>query len=186
MEACGSAHYWARELSGLGHRVKLLPPSDVAAYVRRNKTDAADAAAICEAATRPHLRAVAAQQAVAAQHRVRDLLVRQRTQLINALRGHLSEFGLVAARGPGGLRTLVAALAEAFDDELPGLARAALQEIVAAIEALEERLTRIDRAIVAANKESETARRLLTVPAVGPIGASAFAGLVGDPSAFRS
>ena len=102
MEACGSAHYWARELSGLGHRVKLLPPSDVAAYVRRNKTDAADAAAICEAATRPHLRAVAvkspAQQAVAAQHRVRDLLVRQRTQLINALRGHLSEFGLVAAR----------------------------------------------------------------------------------------
>jgi transposase len=190
MEACGSAHYWARELSGLGHRVKLLPPSDVAAYVRRNKTDAADAAAICEAATRPHLRAVAvkspAQQAVAAQHRVRDLLVRQRTQLINALRGHLSEFGLVAARGPGGLRTLVAALAEAFDDELPGLARAALQEIVAAIAALEERLTRIDRAIVAANKESETARRLLTVPAVGPIGASAFAGLVGDPSAFRS
>jgi transposase len=127
-----------------------------------------------------------AQQAVAAQHRVRDLLVRQRTQLINALRGHLSEFGLVAARGPGGLRTLVAALAEAFDDELPGLARAALQEIVAAIAALEERLTRIDRAIVAANKESETARRLLTVPAVGPIGASAFAGLVGDPSAFRS
>src|SRR5215216_3684181 len=97
-------------------------------------------------------------------HRVRDLLVRQRTQLINALRGHLSEFGLVAARGPGGLRTLVAALAEAFDDELPGLARAALQEIVAAIAALEERLTRIDRAIVAANKESETARRLLTVP----------------------
>jgi transposase len=190
MEACGSAHYWARALSGLGHRVKLLPPGDVRAYVRRNKTDAADAAAICEAVTRPRLRGVAvktpAQQAVAVQHRVRALLVGQRTALINALRGHLSEFGIVAARGPGGVRELVAALAEATEDELPEPAGAALKEIVAAIAALEARIARIDRAIVAANKANGTARRLLTVPAVGPIGASAFAGLVGDPSAFRS
>jgi transposase len=190
MEACGSAHYWARELSGLGHEVKLLGPGDVQAYVRRNKTDAADAAAICEAVTRPHLRAVpvksAAQQAVAVQHRVRDLLVRQRTQLINALRGHLSEFGLIAARGPGGLRALKAALAEASESALPRLAREVLEEAVSAIAALETRLARIDRAIVAANRADETARRLLTIPSVGPLCASAFAGLVADAAAFRS
>src|SRR5215210_6804283 len=155
MEACGSAHYWARELAGLGHRVKLLNPGEVKAYVRRNKTDAADAAAICEAVTRPHLRGVPvkapAQQAVGVQHRVRDLLVGQRTALINALRAHLAEFGVMAA-----------------------------------IAGLEARLLRIDREIVAANRQNETARRLLTVPAIGPIAASAFAGLVVDPLAFRS
>ena len=190
MEACGSAHYWARELAGLGHRVKLLNPGEVKAYVRRNKTDAADAAAICEAVTRPHLRGVPvkapAQQAVGVQHRVRDLLVGQRTALINALRAHLAEFGIVAARGPGGLRGLAAALAEASESELPGLAGETLREVMAAIAGLEARLLRIDREIVAANRQNETARRLLTVPAIGPIGASAFAGLVVDPLAFRS
>lgn len=190
LEACGSAHYWGRELVRLGHSVKLLPPADVQAYVRRNKTDAADAAAICEAVTRPHLRAVPLktpdQQALAAQHRVRDLLVGQRTALINALRAHLAEFGIVAARGPGGLRDLVAALAEADERALPALARTVLSDVVAAIEALERRIAGIERSIVSANKANETARRLLTIPCVGPIGASAFAGLVADAAAFKN
>ena len=190
LEACGSAHYWGRELARFGHTVKLLPPADVQAYVRRNKTDAADAAAICEAVTRPHLRAVPLktpdQQALAVQHRVRDLLVGQRTALINALRAHLAEFGLVAARGPGGLRDLVAALAEADERALPALARTVLSDVVAAIESLERRIAGIERSIVSANKANETARRLLTIPCVGPIGASAFAGLVADAAAFKN
>ena len=190
MEACGSAHYWGRELSQCGHEVKLLPPADVQAYVRRNKTDAADAAAICEAVTRPHLRAVPLktpdQQALAAQHRVRDMFVGQRTALINALRAHMAEFGIVAARGPGGVRELVAALAEADESALPALARTVLGDVVAAIESLERRINGIERSIVSANKANETARRLLTIPAVGPIGASAFAGLVADPAAFKN
>ena len=169
LEACGSAHYWGRELVRLGHTVKLLPPADVQAYVRRNKTDAADAAAICEAVTRPHLRAVPLktpdQQALAAQHRVRDLLVGQRTALVNALRAHMAEFGLVAARGPGGLRELMAALAEAGESELPALARTVLGDVVASIETLERRIAGIERSMVAANKANETARRLLVVGA---------------------
>jgi len=119
MEACATAHYWARELAKLGHTVRLMPPAYVKPYVKRGKTDAADAAAIAEAVTRPTMRFVAVktaeQQAILMLHKVRDLLIRQRTMLINALRGHLAEFGIIAARGPGGVTAAIAALHEAQD-----------------------------------------------------------------------
>ena len=128
IEACATAHHWARELTKLGHTVKLMPPAYVKPYVKRGKTDAADAEAIAEAVTRPSMRFVAVktaeQQAVLMLHKVRDLLVRQRTMLINALRGHLAEFGIIAARGPGGVTAAIAALHEA-QDGLPALARVA-------------------------------------------------------------
>src|SRR5262245_40271484 len=116
MEACATAHYWARELTTLGHEVRLMPPRDVKAYLKRNKNDAADAAAICEAVRRPTMRLVAVksaeQQGQLMQHRTRDLLMRQRTQLINSLRGHLAEFGIVAAQGDAGLKELLAIVAD--------------------------------------------------------------------------
>src|SRR5512136_2991065 len=123
MEACATAHYWARELTKLGHRVRLMPPKDVKAYVKRNKNDAADAEAICEAVRRPTMRFVpiksAEQQARLMLHRTRDLLIRQRTQLINAMRAHLAELGLVAQKGREGLQELVRTVTEAGDDRLP-------------------------------------------------------------------
>jgi transposase len=133
MKACATAHHWARELARLGHTVRLMPPAYVKPYVKRGKTDAADAEAIAEAATRPTMRFVAVktaeQQAILMLHKVRDLLVRQRTMLINALRGHLAEFGIVAARGPGGVTAAIAALHEA-QDGLPMLAKVALHGLV--------------------------------------------------------
>jgi transposase len=133
MEACATAHHWARELTKRGHTVRLMPPAYVKPYVKRGKTDAADAEAIAEAVTRPTMRFVAVkttdQQAVLMLHKVRDLLVRQRTMLINALRGHLAEFGIIAARGPGGVTAAIMALHEA-QDNLPELARVALHGLI--------------------------------------------------------
>src|SRR4029078_5787281 len=134
MEACGTAHHWARELTQLGHTVRLMPPAYVKPYVKRGKTDAADAEAIAEAVTRPTLRFVAGktvdQQSVLMLHKVRDLLVRQRTMLMNALRGHLDACGIVAARGPGGVTAAITALHEA-QDGLPALARQVLHGLIA-------------------------------------------------------
>ena len=129
MEACATAHFWARELRALGHEVRLMPPQYVKAYVKRGKNDAADAAAICEAVTRPSMRFVPVkteeQQSALLMHRARELLVRQRTQLINAVRGHLAEFGLVAARGPWNVPLLLASMGE--DQRVPEPARQVLQ-----------------------------------------------------------
>jgi transposase len=190
MEACGSAHYWARELIQLGHQARLMPPVYARAYVKRNKNDAIDAEACCEAVTRPSMRFVpvksAVQQGVVVQHRARDLLVRQRTQQINALRGHLAEFGIIAAQGPGGVRELIELLHTAAEEALPATARQALFELVEGIGKLKTQIQRLEKAILAANRESETARRLDTVPGIGPIGASAFAALVPDPGQFRA
>ena len=141
LEACPGAHYWARELQALGHEVRLLPPSEVKAYVRRGKkNDAVDAEAICEAARRPRVRSVAIksleQQASLVQHRARDLLVRQRSMLKNALRAHLAEFGVIASKGPGGFKTLLALLQSADETVLPALARETLLQMAAAIEDL--------------------------------------------------
>ena len=130
IEACGTAHFWARELTGLGHEVRIIPPAYVKPYVRRNKNDAADAAAICEAVTRPNMRFVpvktAEQQAALMLHKGRDLLVRQQTMLVNALRGHMAELGLIASQGRAKTRDLIAVI----EDVIPGLARTALMPLV--------------------------------------------------------
>ena len=189
MEACGGAHCWARELGRLGHTVRLMPPSYVKPYVRRGKTDAADAEAICEAVTRPTMRLVPAkteaQQASLVELRVRDTLVRQRTQAINALRSHLAEFGSVAAQGRR-VAELAAVVRDAGDARLPLPAREALLELVAQVEALEERVARLDRRMIRRARESETARRLATIPGIGAVGATALEGMVPDPRGFAS
>jgi transposase len=189
MEACGGAHYWARELTRLGHAVRLMPPAYVKPYVKRGKTDAADAEAICEAVTRPTMRFVPAkteaQQASLVELKVRDMLVRQRTQTINALRSHLAEYGIIAAQGRK-VSELIAVVRDGDDTRLPGLAREALGELVGQIEALEQRIARLDSRMVRHARENEVARRLASIPGIGAIGATALAGLVADPHGFAS
>jgi transposase len=190
IEACGTAHHWAREIAALGHEVRLMPAGYVKPYVKRGKTDAADAEAICEAVTRPSMRFVpvksAEQQAVLMLHRSRDLLVRQRTMLVNALRGHLGEFGVIAPQGASGVAELLAALLVEPAAPLPPLARRALGGLAAELAALDARVADIEAAILAWHKESEASRRLAAIPGVGPITASAIVASVGDPAQFRS
>jgi len=189
MEACASAHHWARELIALGHQVKLMPPAYVKAYVKRNKNDAADAEAICEAVTRPSMRFVPVkdvdQQAVLMLHRARNLLIRQRTMLVNALRAHLAEFGIIA---PQGLRH-IEQLVEAIDDEshaLPDLARSILQLIVGQLNDTQAKVMGLEARLAKWHRNNRTSRLLASVPGVGIMGASAIAATVGDPSLFRS
>jgi transposase len=190
IEACGTAHHWAREIKALGHDVRLMPASYVKPYVKRGKTDAADAEAICEAVTRPTMRFVpiktVEQQAVLMLHRTRDLLVRQRTMLVNALRGHMAELGVIAPQGISRVGDLVAALLGEDETKLPKLARYALRGLVAELEALGNRVKEIERAILAWHKDNEAGRRLATIPGVGPITASAIVATVTDPTHFHS
>ena len=189
MEACGTAHHWARELTKLGHTVRLMPPAYVKPYVKRGKTDAADAEAIAEAVTRPTMRFVAVksaeQQAVLMLHKVRDLLVRQRTMLINALRGHLAEFGIIAARGPGGVTAAIVALHET-QDSLPVLARVALHGLVDQLRIIRDEVVKLEKRIVAQHRTDDASRRLATIPGIGPITASAIAAAVPDATLFKS
>ncbi|MGE8943976.1 IS110 family transposase [Leptospira interrogans] len=191
MEACATAHYWARELTKLRHTVRLMPASYVKAYVKRSKNDAADAAAICEAVTRPSMRFVPVktieQQASLMLHRARDLLVRQRTQLINALRAHLAEAGLVAPHGVDGVKALVAIVTdEAEQYDLPETMRKALMPLVGQLKAIGDQITTLERAIHARHRASDASRRLESVPGIGVIGATAIASTVTDPSTFKS
>lgn len=189
MEACASAHHWGRELMALGHEVRLMPPAYLKPYVKRGKTDAADAEAICEAVTRPTMRFVAVktveQQAVLMLHKSRDLLVRQRTMLINALRGHLAEYGIVTRVGAGGVAASLKALHEE-QSRLPVHARSALHGIAAQLRALSSEIDRLEAQILAWHRNDETSRRLATIPGIGPITASAIAATVPDASLFRS
>jgi transposase len=189
MEACATAHYWGRELIKLGHTVKLMPPAYVKPYVKRGKTDAADAEAITEAVTRPTMRFVAVksmdQQAILMLHRVRDLLVRQRTMLINALRGHLAEFGIVTARGPAGVKAAIAEL-HATQDSLPPLAKMAFHQLIDRLESVGAEIRKMEREIVTWCRHNDASRRLATIPGIGPITASAIAAAVPDISLFRS
>ena len=189
MEACGTAHYWARELRQLGHEVRLIPPAYAKAYVRRNKNDPADAAAICEAVGRPSMRFVAIkteqQQALAGIHRVRDLLIKQRTMLRNQLRGLMAEFGIVAAKGRRGLNELLAILVDPEDRRIPSPLREGLIAIMETLRSLERKLEGIDRQMVAAGRADATCRHLITAPGYGPILSSAMAALVIDPGAFK-
>ncbi len=187
MEACATAHFWARELRSLGHEVRLMPAQYVKAYLRRGKNDAADAAAICEAVTRPSMRFVPvkgeAQQAALMLHRVRDLLVRQRTQLINAIRGHLAEFGIVEAQGPWNVARLLAGMEAA---NLPELARGLVRLLGSQLDEIELRIDEIDAQIMAWHKANPVSQRLATIPGIGPLAATAIAATVPDPAVFRS
>lgn len=190
MEACGSAHYWAREITKLGHTVKLMPPKYVKPYVKRGKSDAIDAEAICEAVQRPSMTFVGAksetQQAHAALHSVRQLLVGQRTQAINALRGHMGEFGVVAPQGLLGMEDLARIVMDREDTRLPIAARAALAMLVAQIEATSAELARIDAALKLEHRTNEASQRLETIPGVGPITASALRARIGDGKQFQN
>jgi transposase len=188
MEACGGAHFWGRELARLGHEVRLIPPAYVRPFVKRQKNDAADAEAICEAALRPTMRFVAVKseevQGAAMVFRVRELLIRQRTQAINALRGHLTEFGLVVPQGAANAARLIA-LVEDPDSGLPADAVATLKVLVVALAHLEEEIGKLDVEIARRAKENEVARRLMTVPGIGPLIATAIAVLAPPPETFR-
>jgi transposase len=190
MEACATAHYWARELAKLGHEVRLMPAKDVKAYVKRNKNDAADAEAICEAVRRPTMRFVrvksAEQQGQLMQHRTRDLLMRQRTQLINALRAHLAELGIVAAQGREGIQELLAIVADNEDQRFPIDARASVIVLAAQLEAVQTVIGAIEKRIKKQHRSNEASQRLETIPGIGVIGATAIAATVVDPTVFRS
>jgi transposase len=191
MEACGSAHHWARQVGALGHQVRLLPPAHVKPYVKRGKkNDAADAAAICEAVGRPHMQFVpvksAESQGVLLLHRARDLLVRQRTMLINALRSHLAEFGISAGQGKGNFAKLVACLEGEASETLPALAVSALRLLAAQIDDANAKIDALEKEIVDRHRSEAASRRLATIPGVGPIIASAIAASVPDAGVFTS
>ena len=190
IEACPSAHHWGRELQSLGHTVKLLPPSYVKAYLKRSKNDANDAAAICEAVARPSMRFVLLktreQQAALMLHRTRRLLVRQRTMLSNALRGHLAELGVVAAKGRNGTGELLGIIADAEDHRVPPAARAILEVLARQYSAIRVEIGLIDKSILAWHRSCEASRRLAEIPGIGPIVATALVAEVGDWQSFSS
>jgi transposase len=190
MEACATSHHWARVLRRLGHEVRLIPPSYAKAYVRRNKNDAADAAAICEAVSRPSMRFVAvkseAQQAVAGLHKARELLVKQRVMLINHLRAMLAEFGVVVGTGRQHVGKLSALLADPEERRVPAPLRETLQLLMGSLSGLERRIAVVERQLVDWGRADQRYQHLISIPGFGPILASAMAALVGDPAGFRN
>jgi len=190
MEACSGAHHFARELQELGHEVLLIPPQYVKPFVKTNKNDAADAEAICEAAQRPTMRFAPIksrdQQAVLMIHRTRDLLVRQRTMLINALRGHMSEFGIVVAQGRCNASKLIDVIEDDTDDRLPALARQTLQTFVEQLYSADHQIAALERRLKLWHQGNEASRRLTAIPGVGIITATAIVATVGDASQFSS
>ena len=186
LEACGASHYWARVLRELGHEVRLLPPQYVKPYVKRGKNDRIDAEAICEAMSRPSMRFVpvksADEQAAAMLLSVRDLLVKQRTMLANAIRGHAAEFGVIGAKGVGRIADVLARARES----VPKLAWDLLAVLAGQLEVLEIQLGRIEKQLRAWHRENERSQRLATIPGIGPIGAMTMALRVPDPTVFRS
>jgi transposase len=190
LEACATAHHWARKLIALGHEVRLMPPHYVKAYVKRNKNDTADAEAICEAVKRPSMRFVpvktSEQQSALMMHRIRDLLIRQRTMLVNALRGHLAEFGLVEAQGLHKIAGLIAIVRDDTDGRVPDIARQMLKLIAEQIDELRMRIAAVEAQVLVWHKNNAVCQRLATIPGIGPIIATAIAATVPDPIVFRS
>jgi len=190
MEACGGAHYWAREMAKLGHEVRLMSPQFVRPYVKSNKNDARDAEAICEAVGRPTMRFVAiksqSQQDMMALHRVRSLLIRERTALMNEMRGLLAECGVIAALGASALRRLIATILAEPDDRVSSLLREILSEMNERLRLFEERLKHYDLQIAEFARTDERAGRLMAVQGVGPLTATALIAAVGDARQFRS
>jgi transposase len=189
LEACGGAHHWARELLAMGHDVRLIPPAYVKPFVKRHKNDAVDAEAICEAAQRPSMRFVAvkseAQQAASLVFRTRDLAVKQRTQLANAIRGHLTEYGWVAPKGAAH-RAMLADLLEdgEIGETLPEIARPMFTMMVDMLTQLDMRIATLDKEIARRAREDEVARRLMTIPGIGPITATAIAAIAPPAERF--
>ncbi len=190
IEACPTSHHWSRALQALGHEVRLMPASYVKAYVKRNKNDAADAEAICEAVTRPTMRFVATkteeQQGALMLHRARQLFVRQRTMLGNAIRGHLAEFGITAPVGRKGLERLLGVIAEESDEQIPEAARACLSALADQHGRVKAEITALERRIQAWHRSSEMSRRLEEIPGIGPLVATALTATVSDAQAFSS
>ena len=190
VEACASSHHWSRELRALGHKVRLMPPAYVRPYVKRQKNDAADAEAICEAVTRANMGFVETktpeQQSCLMLHRTRHLFIRQQTAVINAIRAHLAEFGIVAPVGRNGVEELLGVVADASDKRLPEIARACLAALGAQLRMLKAQILEFDRMINAWHRSNETSKRLDEIPGVGPALATALVASVADPRAFRS
>src|ERR1043166_3643147 len=190
MEACATSHHWSRELQALGHRVRLMPPAYVRPYIKRQKNDAADAEAICEAVTRANMRFVETktteQQSCLVLHRTRHLFIRQQTFVINAIRAHLAEFGIVAPVGRKGLEQLLDVVANAKDKRIPDIARACGAALGAQLRALKAQILEFDRQIMLWHRSHETSKRLDEVPGVGPALATALVASIADPNAFRS
>lgn len=190
IEACGTSHYWAREITALGHDVRLIPPAYVKPYVKRQKNDMADAEAICEAVTRPNMRFVPIktpeQQGVMVLHRTRKLLIRQRTMMLNSFRSHLAEFGVIAPQGPRHVVKLAKALKDGEHDALPEVARTALLGFARQLEMLTAEIRSLDNQLRAWHRQSAESQRLQTIPGVGFITATAMAASVPNPAAFAS
>src|SRR5205809_3908947 len=190
IEACASSHHWSRELKALGHTVRLMPPAYVKPYVKRQKNDAADAEAICEAVTRANMRFVETktpeQQGGLMLHRTRHLFIRQQTAVINAIRAHLAEFGIVAPVGRNGVEQLLGVVADSNDKRLPEVARACVAALGAQLRMLKTQILEFDRRIMAWHRSNEMSKRLDQVPGVGPVLATALVASVADPRAFRS
>jgi transposase len=190
IEACASSHHWSRELKALGHTVRLMPPAYVKPYVKRQKNDAADAEAICEAVTRANMRFVATktpeQQSGLMLHRTRHLFIRQQTAVINAIRAHLAEFGIVAPVGRNGVEQLLGIVADPNDKRLPEVARVCIAALGTQLRVLKAQVLNFDRQIMAWHRSNETSKRLDEIPGVGPVLATALVASVADPKAFRS
>src|SRR5256884_4969831 len=190
VEACASSHHWSRELKALGHTVRLMPAAYVTPYVKRHKNDADDAEAICEAVARANMRFVAPktpeQQSCLMLHRTRHLFIRQQTAVINAIRAHLAEFGVVAPVGRNGVEALLDVVADSSDKRVPEIARACLVALGAHLRVLKTQILEFDRLIMAWHRSNETSKRLDEIPGVGPALATALVASVGDARAFRS
>lgn len=190
LEACASAHHWARTLQALGHEVRLIPPQYVKPFVKTNKNDAVDAEAICEALMRPTMRFApvksAQQQAVLTLHRARELLVRQRTMVSNALRGHCAEFGLIVAQGTSNVRKLIEIIEDGNDERLPDLARQSLGFLIEQLHTLQTQITGLERKLMVWHRANEASRRLVTIPGVGLMTATVLVATIGNASQFHS
>ena len=190
IEACATSHHWSRELRRLGHTARLMPPAYVKPYVKRQKNDATDAEAICEAVTRPSMRFVetktAEQQSVLVLHRTRQLFMKRQTSLINAIRAHLAEFGIVAPVGRNGVEDLLYVIADPDDERVPEVARECLAALGAELQRVKAQLLEFDRMIMAWHRSNEASRRLDAIPGVGPVLATALVASVSDPKIFRS
>lgn len=190
IEACATAHHWARTIEKLGHQVRLMPPAYVKPYVKTQKNDEADAEAICEAVTRPNMRfaevKTVEQQSVLVLHRTRTMLIKHRTRMANTIRAHLAEFGIAESIGRIGLSRLINLIISGTDDRITDVTRRALLCLVDQYGLLQNQILELDRQVMAWHRSNEASKRLATIPGIGPLAASALVASVGDASSFKN